>query len=796
MTISAGSAISANAGNHAILGQNQQIAGMNAAGGAIDIIANQGRVITEAGSTISATGSPGGTIRIIGGQEARIASVLNASSPSRGAADTAGTLVLITAQDIGGRIEVLSPVKVNLEPGAQLLASGDAGGGTILVGGDYQGANAQIVNAQDTNVSQGVLLEANARVNGNGGKAIVWADNDTHFSGTLHAKGGEQGGDGGFGETSGKKNLYFRGRADLTARRGRTGTLLLDPDVILIQGGTGTSDPNFASGTINAGASGTLATIYEDDLEAIDLMANILLEATNKISFGSTAFGDNGLVVSKDLTLRTTNPTATAFQGVRIEGMSLALMPQFTIQAGGNIVFESGTAWTPGVSGPDVLTTNISSAEKISIISTGGSITMKAAGGVSLGGGTVLIANKNIDISTGNFGNSANGSSVVISSPTSTTGVQIQGENVSIVANGSGAQITANKLTSITATGAATGNILLESTSKVSLAPGVNLTANNGDITLHSKSSNVLLSSLASAPVEISSLTITLQSSAVDGLIDIQGNNSSLNATATGTAITLRGDRLAMDSTATVVATNGAIEVRPWTGSRTILIGGTIDSSGQGNLQSVKKNLIICQRQAAPCALGDTTAMSGAFTGDIHVAGPLSFALGNSPVALLTTGGQIYQSQALSANQLRLQAGSITINSSAGNNFYQLAAKSTGGTLNIVNGALTTSLETVDGLSGLQSAGALSLSNNNTSDSELWLTSNGFIRSEGNINIASFETLKVFGSNFIVDSNVDNSGNSGNINLDTGMIQPSTSGRGLTLTPQLVKADRLAAQSI
>ena len=234
--VGAGSQISANAAQPAALVPNQASALMNAAGGAIEIIASQGKMTTEAGSQITATGYPGGTIRIVGAQGASVASVLNASAPSRGPADLAGSLVLITPQDVGGRIEVLSPANVSLEPGAQLLASGDAGGGTILVGGDLQGKNAEVPNAQNTNVSAGVLLEANARTAGDGGKVIVWADNDTHFSGTLHAKGGEQGGNGGFGETSGKKHLYYRGRADLGARRGRAGTLLLDPDEIQIVG--------------------------------------------------------------------------------------------------------------------------------------------------------------------------------------------------------------------------------------------------------------------------------------------------------------------------------------------------------------------------------------------------------------------------------------------------------------------------------------------------------------------------------------------------------------------------------
>ncbi|MBS7807823.1 filamentous hemagglutinin N-terminal domain-containing protein [Variovorax sp. PCZ-1] len=489
ITVGAGASISANAGNSVPI---SPVAGIGAAGGAIEIVANQGRVLTEAGSSISATGQPGGTIRIFGGQESRIASLINASSPSVGAADATGTLQLISASHVGGTIQILSPGTVSLDTGAQLLASGDSGGGTILVGGDYKGANADITNAYNTNISSGVLLEANARVNGKGGKAIVWADNDTYFAGTLHAKGGEQGGDGGFGETSGKKNLYFRGRADLTARRGRTGTLLLDPDEILIQGGSGTSDPAFTGGTITAAAGGTLATIYESTLESIGLTANILLEAANKITFGLTPFTDNGLVVAQDLTLRTTNASVVPSMGVVFAGWNAATMPQFTIQAGGNILLEAGTQWTGGINGPNVVTTNFSNTgEKVSIISTGGSITMKAATGIGLGNGSVLIANKNISISTGEFGNSAVGGDINISSFGAVQGVQMNAESISIHARGPDKLLQVVDNAQITATG--TGDSVSLVADRFQIQSTSTVVASTGSILIRPNDNNRLI---------------------------------------------------------------------------------------------------------------------------------------------------------------------------------------------------------------------------------------------------------------------------------------------------------------
>jgi hypothetical protein len=72
-------------------------------------------------------------------------------------------------------------------------------------------------------------LRADARKRGDGGKVVVWSDEDTQFFGTISARGGAEAGDGGRIEVSGKENLVFGGHADAGAPNGRAGMLLLDP---------------------------------------------------------------------------------------------------------------------------------------------------------------------------------------------------------------------------------------------------------------------------------------------------------------------------------------------------------------------------------------------------------------------------------------------------------------------------------------------------------------------------------------------------------------------------------------
>ena len=156
---------------------------------------------------------------------------------STGVTSVSGTLEAsgLVAGQKGGVVTVLGQnVGLGLNSASTLInTSGDSGGGAVLVGGNFQGKGPQ-ANAQKTFVGNNTSISADAVTSGDGGKVIVWADVWTKFFGSISAKGGTQGGDGGFAEVSGKGTLAFNGTVNLRAPRGRTGTLLLDPTNIEI----------------------------------------------------------------------------------------------------------------------------------------------------------------------------------------------------------------------------------------------------------------------------------------------------------------------------------------------------------------------------------------------------------------------------------------------------------------------------------------------------------------------------------------------------------------------------------
>jgi hypothetical protein len=151
----------------------------------------------------------------------------------------AGSVTSATGAAQGGEVQVLGQ-RVALTDDASIDASGQTGGGTVLVGGDYQGKNTAVMNAEQTVVSADASIKADAIARGDGGKIVVWADGATSMAGSLSARGGAAGGDGGVAETSGKQFLDFRGVVDLRAPNGHKGSLLLDPDNISITNGSDT----------------------------------------------------------------------------------------------------------------------------------------------------------------------------------------------------------------------------------------------------------------------------------------------------------------------------------------------------------------------------------------------------------------------------------------------------------------------------------------------------------------------------------------------------------------------------
>jgi filamentous hemagglutinin family protein len=120
--------------------------------------------------------------------------------------------------------------KIDLVENALIDVSGNQGGGTLWIGGDPRGVRDDIIHADFVHIHPGVTLHADGLGKSNGGEIIVFAEDTTLFYGKATAQGGENGGDGGFIELSGKKSIGLQGLDISTfAPQGKTGMFLLDP---------------------------------------------------------------------------------------------------------------------------------------------------------------------------------------------------------------------------------------------------------------------------------------------------------------------------------------------------------------------------------------------------------------------------------------------------------------------------------------------------------------------------------------------------------------------------------------
>ncbi|WP_256078997.1 filamentous hemagglutinin N-terminal domain-containing protein [Massilia sp. YIM B04103] len=195
----------------------------------------------------------------------------------------AGSRTSATGAGKGGAIEVLGQ-RVGVTGDARIDASGAQGGGSVLLGGDYQGkasavrGNAQ--NALQSYVGKDAQVAADALETGDGGKIIVWADGTARAYGSLSARGGKAGGKGGLVETSGHYLDVAGIRVDTRAAKGATGTWLLDPYDIEVKSGGTASVGDVAAFAAGAASGVTLV----DPASLASTASNVLLQASNDLT--------------------------------------------------------------------------------------------------------------------------------------------------------------------------------------------------------------------------------------------------------------------------------------------------------------------------------------------------------------------------------------------------------------------------------------------------------------------------------------------------------------------------------
>lgn len=285
MRLDAGSHVSAQALSNSAPGQAAT------QGGQVQLSATQGLLALESGSQVNVSAGQGGSVDVVGERILQSGSVQADGSAGAGGVirldadsrliqtqearlDAHGTTIgghitVSVDTDPQGSAQLFSSARIDASAssgvggtvhvtgqnltfaGARILANGDAGGGTVQLGGGRAGTDVSLANAQNLTATAASSVEASARVDGDGGTVVAWANGTNRFAGVVEARGGAQAGDGGFIEVSGKEQTQFGGVANASAPHGKAGSFLLDPKYILIEASaqeTGVSvellDPN------------------------------------------------------------------------------------------------------------------------------------------------------------------------------------------------------------------------------------------------------------------------------------------------------------------------------------------------------------------------------------------------------------------------------------------------------------------------------------------------------------------------------------------------------------------------
>ncbi|MFZ6873615.1 filamentous hemagglutinin N-terminal domain-containing protein [Undibacterium sp. Di27W] len=607
-----------------------------------------------------------------------------------------GSVTTATGKGQGGDIQILGQ-RVALAGNAKVDASGNTGGGQVLVGGDYHGDNSAIMNAKRAFVGSDAKISADALKTGDGGKVIVWSDDVTRVNGSISAQGGALGGNGGFVETSGKQNLDFHARVNVGAARGKAGTLLLDPSSITIAGGTGdgasdgsSSFQGSAIGTINfADASPT--TVYQSELQGLSPGTNIVLEATNFINTSGTFFGSSiSLPSNSNITLRTRNASTdvSATRGINLTGAD----PNLEIKTSGfgTITLQTGTGVSPQTA--DIVVAKLTTNSSQISTSASGNTTFKTLlttpSAVGVGGDVVLNSTGYINVGTG--GVDARGNSSANGNVTITTGSDITQQNGSIIYA---------KDLKLSAVSGLHGNISTDSMG-VQAAKLNAINTGSGDIRIASIGANLVIN-------------------------DVGGTGYGIKQQTSGTAIHLSSPTgFTTDINSPVITNNGMLNINGQ-GGINLNAGGSINSAGGSvNLLATDTNVLTntaagTQINSAGADIsiksdkmdlqGAVNAGSGAVTLDSNTAGTIHLATGASNALTGTLELSAAELNNVTATRLKIgnmSGGSIDIKGAMGSG--------AGGALQNVNTSLTLNSgntisqqagATIDGASSVQARG-------------------------------------------------------------------------------------------
>lgn len=698
-------------------------------------VSNSGKIIADGGTVIlsaqAAKGVLDHAINMSGYIQANTVSqkggTIILSAGQNGVVNVSGTISASGRRkgQLGGTIQIVGNA-IRLTGHATINATGQSGGGEVLIGGYAHGGEPEL-NADYTYISPYASINVSALTSGNGGSIVVRSNQDTQVYGTLLARGGSQNGNGGLIETSGDYLDVNGITINTSARNGQLGSWLLDPTNIWIASslanaqtaGDPTNDQSASTGS--GGNPNTFA-------------------ATNAVtdSFLSTVTL-NAALASANVVVTTTNANGTSPTGniTVVNAITWASTNSLTLTAANNIAIDA--AITTGAAGSQLILNAAGNVTQLAagLIKGSGSLVQEGAGTVTLSQantytGSTTIQSGTISLTTAkgiqnsssltvDSGATFNISGVVVTAAESPTTFNLNGTGVggngALTGNGTASYAGAITLATNSTIAVASGNTLTlsgaigGSGSLTMAGPGtLALTGTNnsysGGTVLQGGTVSIAADlSLGAAPGSVNAASITF-------------NGGTLASTATLTlnanrGITLTGNGTLSPATGTTLNYAGIIT---GSGSLTMSGAGTLSLTGvntyTGNTQFNAGTLSIAADSGLGSDPNSFSATNLTFNGGT-LASTANVNLNTNRGVTLTGAGTLAPatSTTLTVNGVITGSGLLTMNG-AGTLALPATNTNTGGvTINNANGTVSATNVNALGTSGTitVTAGTLSL---------------------------------------------------------------------------------------
>ncbi|NTW19133.1 MAG: filamentous hemagglutinin N-terminal domain-containing protein, partial [Nostocales cyanobacterium W4_Combined_metabat2_030] len=629
----------------------------------------------------------------------------------------------------GGKVNVIGD-KVGVID-ANINASGNNGGGTVLIGGDYQGKGT-VPNAKITVVDESSTIKTDAINQGNGGKTIVWADNSTTFKGNISGQGGVNGGNGGFAEVSGKENLSFQGNVNLSAAQGQKGTLVLDPkNIIIATSGTDNINDNDLfnenpTTDVTISPNNIVNSLQNNDLVLQannDITVNNAIDSSNNKKTNDLTFqAGRSILINDDIKIKgnfsaTANDTRAIPANRENGNASITLASGKTIdtsRSNGNITLKYG-------SGANAAPMNLDGDLKGDLKADTGKISLDSTTQPIIVGGTISSAGEIEIVNSGGttFSNSVNIAKLTIQD---TTGTVTFNNNLTV----NNTLITTNKPYNVSflgGTNSIANNTTFTNTGIITLAGNTNFIG-GVDTTAASETK-------ISGTVSTTNSLIKLRNTVLTGSGIINSNNGDINFTGNVNSETGKSlDLTANSGTGNLTFTND------------INLGNiNANSTGTTTFNNVTATSLTTNA-------GGTTQLNGDIT---------------------TTGGtQIYNDEVNFAGSPILKGNSILFNENltgtsnltidVGSNNFTLSKD-----VNIGTGTLTINST---GTTSLKAITATSLTTNTGGTTQL----NGNVTTSGGTQTYN-DTVNIAGSSILTGNSIlfnENLTGTGNLTIDVG----------------------------